>query len=67
MENKRLVGLLMLIGGVALLLVSATADMTGLGGNPNIFGYRQVAGVIIGLLAALVGGWLYRQAPPEKR
>lgn len=60
MENTRLVGLVMLIGGIALLLVSLSADMIGLGRDPG-FGYQQMGGIVVGAVAAIIGGLLYRR------
>jgi len=51
--------------GIALLIVFATADLTGLGINPTSFGYVQVAGVIAGAVVS-IGGLillLKRQSP----
>lgn len=60
MSTTRLIGLLLLIGGIALLLISVSADMIGLGRDPG-FGYQQMGGTLVGAVAAIIGGLLYRR------
>lgn len=60
MSTTRLIGLLLLVGGIAFLLISLSADMIGLGRDPA-FGYQQVAGTLVGAVAAIIGGLLYRR------
>jgi len=43
MSTTRFIGLLLLVGGIVLLLLSLSADMIGLGRDPG-FGYQQMAG-----------------------
>jgi hypothetical protein len=60
-RNKSLaVGLLVV--GVALLLVSALADVVGLGASRLTFGYKQLAGSAVGLVLAIIGAVLYWRA-----
>ncbi|MGB5932663.1 MAG: hypothetical protein WBH57_06330 [Anaerolineae bacterium] len=60
MSTTRLIGLLLLGGGIALLLISVSADMIGLGHDPG-FGYQQMGGTLAGAVAAIIGGFLYRR------
>lgn len=60
MSTTRLIGLLLLVGGIVLLLLSLSADMIGLGRDPG-FGYQQIAGALIGGVAAIIGGLFYRR------
>jgi len=60
MSTTRLIGLLLIVGGVALFLLSMHADIIGLGRDPG-FGYQQMGGTIVGAVAAIVGGLLYRR------
>jgi|WetSurSiteA1Bulk_404760.scaffolds.fasta_scaffold04191_4 hypothetical protein len=65
MNAKKITGTIVLVVGIALLIVFATADLTGLGINPTSFGYVQVAGVIAGAVVS-IGGLillLKRQSP----
>jgi hypothetical protein len=60
-RNKSLaVGLLVV--GVAVLLVSALADVVGLGATRLVFGYKQLAGSAVGIIVAIVGAVLYWRA-----
>lgn len=60
MSTTRLVGLLLLIGGIVLFLLSLSADRIGLGRDPG-FGYQQMGGTLVGAVAAIVGGFLCRR------
>ena len=60
MSTTRLIGLLLLVWGIAFLLISLSADMIGLGRDPG-FGYQQMAGILAGAVAAIIGGLLYRR------
>jgi hypothetical protein len=52
--SRQLVGSLLAVGGLLVAAVSAAADLIGLGSNPE-FGTRQVAGVLLGVVALVVG------------
>ncbi len=53
MSNKA-VGAVLLVVGVLLFLISATADSIGIGGSPGI-GWKQGAGVVVGIVLAALG------------
>jgi hypothetical protein len=57
MSNKS-IAMLLIIAGALLLLVFLTADILGLGGDPNAFGWKQITGSAAGLIILLVGLWL---------
>lgn len=44
MQDKRKLGVALLFLGVAILIVSAGADVMGLGGAATAFGFKQIAG-----------------------
>jgi hypothetical protein len=46
--------------GVLVALVSVLADVLGIGGEPG-FGYKQGAGVLVGLALIIVGAWWRRR------
>ena len=46
--------LVMLVVGVLLALVSIFADVLGVGGEPG-FGYKQGAGLVVGVVLAVIG------------
>jgi hypothetical protein len=55
--NRKWLGIILLVVGVVLLILSVVADMIGIGGAPG-FGYKQIAGVIVGILLAGAGWYL---------
>ncbi|MBZ5587786.1 MAG: hypothetical protein LAO05_04430 [Acidobacteriia bacterium] len=52
--SKTTMGKVMLVAGVLVFLVSATADSLGIGGAPGI-GWKQIAGMLVGVAAAAAG------------
>ena len=56
--SKKSIGLLLIIAGALLFLVSLTADLLRLGADPNAFGWKQITGSAVGLLVFLAGFWL---------
>jgi uncharacterized membrane protein YccC len=63
-KNKSLaVGLIVV--GVVVLLGSTMADVIGLGAQPLVFGYKQLAGSAVGAALAVVGAVLYWRAGKE--
>ena len=54
MNRKKTIGVLLLVLGILLLIFSILADVIGIGGAPG-FGYKQILGAIVGLLAAIRG------------
>jgi uncharacterized membrane protein len=59
MSRLRSVGVGLLVAGILILLVSALADVLGIGGSPNVLGYRQLSGIAVGAVLAIVGAVLY--------
>ncbi len=54
MGNKKVIGIVLLVVGVLLLIVSLAADSLGIGGSPGI-GYKQIIGAVAGVVVAGVG------------
>jgi hypothetical protein len=54
MGGKKTVGIVLLVVGIVVLLLSLLADVVGLGGAPR-FGSNQIAGVIVGAIVTVVG------------
>ena len=54
MNVKKIVSVVLLVVGVIVLLLSLTADVIGIGGNPA-FGMYQISGTIAGAIVAGVG------------
>lgn len=62
--NKTIASVVIALG-VLILLASALADIVGLGGSPQVFGYRQIAGSLVGAIIGAVGVVLYWWAGRE--
>jgi len=54
MGGKKTVGLVVLVVGMVILVLSLVADLIGIGGG-GAFGYRQMAGTIVGAIVTVVG------------
>jgi hypothetical protein len=52
--SDKTVGVVLLVAGVLLFLVSAAADPLGIGGYPGI-GMKQLAGIVVGVVLAALG------------
>ncbi len=52
--SRKTVGVMLLVVGVLLFLVSATADSLGIGGAPGI-GWKQILGMVVGVAVAATG------------
>lgn len=53
--GKKTAGIVLLVVGIVILVVSLAADPLGLGGGNVAFGPRQIAGTIVGAIVAVVG------------
>ena len=58
MGNKKTIGIALLVVGVVLIIGSLAADAIGIGGAAG-FGYKQIIGAVVGVIAAVVGFVLY--------
>ena len=54
MGNQRTIGVVVLMVGVIVLVVSLLADPVGIGGSPK-FGYLQIAGTVVGAIVTVIG------------
>ncbi|MFN2300130.1 MAG: hypothetical protein ACK2UB_14890 [Anaerolineales bacterium] len=53
--SKRNWGIILIVAGIVVILIALLADVIGLGAHPDIIGWRQILGAVIG--AALgIGG-----------
>jgi hypothetical protein len=57
MGSKKTTGMALLVAGIVILILSLVANSIGLG-NPSVFGPLQIAGAIVGAIAAAVGLFL---------
>ena len=53
--NKKTLGVILLVVGVVILILSLAADPLGIGAGNVVFGPRQIAGTIVGAVLAVVG------------
>jgi hypothetical protein len=53
MDKKRW-GIILVVAGIILLVLSLAADLIGIGATP-IFGYWQILGCLAGIIAAVIG------------
>ena len=59
--SRKTFGIVVAVLGVALIIISALADVIGIGSGG--FGGRQIVGVVIGALGVIVGGLVaFRQS-----
>jgi hypothetical protein len=62
MNTRKIMGTIILVVGIVLLIISAAADVIGIGKNPT-FGYAQDAGVVAGVVVAIAGLALLLKKP----
>ena len=55
MGGRRTAGIVLLVVGIIVLVLSLFADTVGLGGSNSVFGPYQIAGTVIGAILAVVG------------
>lgn len=58
--SQRTLGLLLLVAGLVLVVLSVLADVIGVGRNPGAFGMYQMLGALAGTGGALAGMHLIR-------
>ena len=55
MGGRKTAGIVLLVVGIIVLVLSLLADTLGLGGSASIFGLYQIAGTILGAIVTVVG------------
>ena len=60
MKGKKTLSIILFVLGIVLLVLSLAADVIGLGGSAG-FGGVQIAGILLGVLAAVVGLLMMRR------
>lgn len=61
MSQGRVLALVFIVIGVLLALVSAFADQVGLGAPGSGFGWKQLLGLVLGIILVVAGVLLLRQ------
>jgi uncharacterized membrane protein len=64
--TKRMQGIILIIIGLALAVISLLADQLGIGGTPGI-GLRQIVGAVAGILVVAGGIWRGWYNPGQKK
>jgi len=59
MLDKRKLGKTFLIAAVVLFVASIGVDYVGLATNPDVFGELQITGIVVSVVAAIVG-WILK-------
>lgn len=54
MGSRLTIGIVLIVVGVIVLILSLVADVIGIG-NPSVFGPLQIGGAIVGAVATVVG------------
>ncbi len=65
MTGKK-IGLVWMVSGVLIILLSLGADLIGIGSDTGI-GWKQLLGAGVGVVAFLVGFWLSRAKSEGKK
>jgi hypothetical protein len=55
--SKKTIGIIGIVAGIALLILSLAADKIGIGNGLGI-GWKQILGAAIGVIVALAGAWM---------
>ncbi len=55
--SRKTIGIILIVVGVVVLIVSGFADALGIGGVPG-FGWKQIVGSLVGLVIGVVGFWM---------
>jgi len=61
--NQRTIGIILLIIGLVLAALSLAADLIGLGEGGG-FGYKQIAGLVVGV-AGIIAGIIFIIRKPQ--
>ena len=54
MKDNKKIGIMLLVVGVVILVLSLVADIIGLGGAPG-FGPNQILGTVVGAIVTITG------------
>ncbi len=64
--SKKIVGYVLLVVGIILVVISIGADVLGIGSVAG-FGWKQILGTIVGVIAAIIGIWLAFGKPAKNQ
>lgn len=63
--SRKMISQVVMVAGLVLVVLSLAADVLGIGSYPGIHG-AQIAGAVVGLLAAILGFWFSRSRADNK-
>jgi predicted flap endonuclease-1-like 5' DNA nuclease len=63
--SRRTLGIILIVAGLVLAVLSVSADMVGLGSQNDVFGLWQTAGLIAGVVLVVVGLYLFMAGQAE--
>ncbi len=55
MQSTKILGIAIIIVGVIALVICLLADVIGIGGQGDVFGYKQIIGIAVGAVVFVVG------------
>ena len=53
--DKKTIGIILIVLGIIALQISLTADITGIGADPDNFGWKQILGTAAGVVVIIAG------------
>lgn len=66
--SVKTIGMILIVIGVVVAVVSAAADLIGLSGATSVgFGWKQQLGTAVGVIIVLVGVWLALRKSLQKK
>lgn len=66
--SVKTIGIILIVVGVVVAVVSAAADLIGLSGATQVgFGWKQQVGTAVGVIIVLVGVWLASRKSLQKK
>jgi len=60
MTLQKILGIVLLLNGIIIFILASSADFIGFGEYPG-YGYKQISGLIVGLIAIIAGVYLKRK------
>jgi hypothetical protein len=64
--SQKTIGLVVMVGGAVLLILSLTADLIGIGSYPGLH-WAQLTGAAVGLVVLMFGLWFWRRSTQKEK